>query len=109
MFFLSNILTITNPEISSTNGTSIFISFCSFGFKTICSFARKGINLFKKLEHDSHEFILPSNLNIFFMPSTKSMFSCISDTSVKISNLWPCISITIGIMNNTLTNCPFPT
>ena len=40
--FLSNILTITNPEISSTNGASIFINFCSF--------AKNGINLFKKLK-----------------------------------------------------------
>ena len=33
--FLSNILTIANPEISSTNGASIFINFCSFGFSTV--------------------------------------------------------------------------
>ena len=51
--FLSNILTIANPEISSTNGASIFINFCSFGFKIVCYFAKKGINLFKKLKHDS--------------------------------------------------------
>ena len=44
----------------------------------------KGIDLFKKLKHDSHEFIMPSNSNIFFMPDTRSMFLCISDTNVKI-------------------------
>ena len=97
--FLSNILTIANPEISPTNGASIFINFCSFGFSTIFSFAKKGIDLFKKLKHDSHEFIIPSYLNIFFIPNTRSVFSCISDTSVKISNLWPYISIIIGMMN----------
>ena len=107
--FLSNILTIANLEISSTNGASIFTNFCSFGFKTICSLGKKGINLFKKLKHDSHKFIMPSNSNIFSMPKTKLTFSCISYTNVKISNLWPCISITIGIINNTLTNCSFPT
>ena len=40
------------------------------------------------------------------MPKTKSMFLCISDTNVKFSNLWLCISITTGIINK---NCPFPT
>ena len=87
----------------------MFINFCSFGFKTICSFVKKDTDLFKKLKHDSHEFIMTSNSNIFFMPNTRSTFSCISDTNVKILNLWPCISITIGIMNKMLTNCPFPT
>ena len=60
------------------------------------------------LENQS-KFIEPSNWNIFFIPRTKSPFSCISDTNVKISNPWPCISIPIGMINNTLTNCPFPT
>ena len=45
--FLSNILAIANPEIDSTNDASIFINFCSFSFSTICSFAKKGIDLFK--------------------------------------------------------------
>ena len=67
------------------------------------------IFLGSKLKHDSHEFIMPSNSNIFFMPNTRSAFSCISDTNVKIMNLWPYISTTIGTVNNTLTNCPFPT
>ena len=52
---------------------------------------------------------MPSYSKMFFVPNTKSTFSCISDTKVKISNLWPHISIIIGMMNNTLTNCPFPT
>ena len=54
---LSHILTI---NISSTNGTSIFINFHSFGFNIICSFAKRGIDLFKKLKHDSHVIIMPS-------------------------------------------------
>ena len=77
---------MANPQISSTNGASIFINFC-FGFKTICSLGKKGIDLFKQLKHDSHTFIMPSHPNIFLMPNTKSTFSCISDTNVKISNL----------------------
>ena len=85
--FLSNILAITNLEISSTNGAPIFINICSFGYSTICSFARKGIDLFKKLKHDFLEFIMPPNSTIFFMPNTRSTFSCICDTNVKILNL----------------------
>ena len=38
--FLSNILTIANPEISSTKGASIFISLCSSGFKTMFSLGK---------------------------------------------------------------------
>ena len=36
------------------------------------------------------------------MPNTKSTFSCISETNVYISNLWSCISIIVGMKNNTL-------
>ena len=91
------------------NDASTFINFCSFGFKTICSLEKNGINMLKKLKHDSHEFIIPSNSNILLMPNTKFTFSCISDTNVKILNLWSCTSIIIGMMNTTLMNCPFPT
>ena len=76
-----------NPEISSTKGASIFISLCSFGFKTTSSLGKRANDLFRKLKHDPQEFIIPSYSNIFFMPKTKSTFSCISDTNVKISNL----------------------
>ena len=77
--------------------------------KTICALRKNGINLFKNLKHDSHEFIILSNANMFLMPNTKSTFSCISETNVRMSNLWPCLSIIIGMMNNTLTKCPFLT
>ena len=43
----------TNPEISSTKGASIFINLCSFGIKTICPLGKKGIDLFRKLKHDT--------------------------------------------------------
>ena len=33
--FLSRILIIANPDISSINGTSTFINLCSFGFNTM--------------------------------------------------------------------------
>ena len=80
-------LSMAIPEVSSTNGASIFINFCSFGFRTNDSLGQKGIDLFKKLKHDSCEFIMPSNSNIFLIPKTKSTFSCISHTNVNILNL----------------------
>ena len=107
--FLSNTFIIANPDISSINGASTFINLCSFGFNTTHSFGKIGMDLFRKLKQQSHEFITPSNSNILLIHNTKSTFSCISDTNVNILNLCPCMSTIISIMNNTLTNCPFPT
>ena len=107
--FLSSTLIIANPDISSINGASTFTNLCSFGFNTVHSFGKIGMDLFKKLKQHSHKFITPSNSNIFLIHRTKSMFSCISDTKVYILNICPCISTIIGNMNNTLMNCPFPT
>ena len=84
---MSNILTIPKSEISSINGASILINFCSFGFKTNFSFRNRGMDLVKKLKQHSHEFITPSNSNIFLIPKTRSTFLCISDTKVYTSNL----------------------
>ena len=107
--FFSNTLIIANPDILSINGASTFINLCSFGLYTMHSFGKISMDLFKKLKQQSHEFMKPSNSNIFLIPKPRSTFSCISDTRVYTSNLCPCMSIIIGIMNNTLTNCPFPT
>ena len=106
---LSNTFFKANPGILSINGVSTFISFCYLGFSTKHSFGEIGKDLFKKLKQQSHEFITPSNSNIFLIPRTKSMFSCISDTRVYILNLCLCISIIIDIMNKMLVNCPFST
>ena len=86
---ISKILTIAKPDISSTNGASTLSNFCSFSFKIILSLGNKGIDIFKKLKQHSHEFIIPSYLNMFLIPRTRSIFSCISDTQVYTSNLWP--------------------
>ena len=107
--FLSCTLIKANPDISSIYGASTLINFCSFGFNTIHSFGKSGKYLFQKLKQQSYKFMTPSNSNIFLIPKTKSMFLCISDTKVYILNRCPCISTIIGIMNNTLMNCPFPT
>ena len=106
---LSSILIIASPDISSMNGASTFISFCSFGFSNMHSFGKIGKDLFRKFKQQSQEFITPSSSNIFLIPRTRSMFSWFSDTSMYISNLCQCMSICMGIMNKMLTNCPFPT
>ena len=107
--YLLNILIMAKANVSSMNGGSTFINFCSSGFNTMYSFGKIGIDLFKKLKQQSHELAVPSSWNIFLIPKPKSTFSCILDTNVYISNLCPCISTIIGIMNKTLMNCPFCT
>ena len=106
---LCSILTIASPDISSMSGTATFINFCSFGFNIICSLGKNCRDLFKKLKQQSHEFLIPSNSKMFLIPRTKSMFSWISDIRVYISNLFPCVSIMIGIVSKSLTNCAFHT
>ena len=68
-----------------------------------------GKDLFKKLKQHSHELNIPSSSKTFLIPKTKSMFSWISDTNVYTSNLWPAISMIMGIIKITLTYCPLPT
>ena len=105
---LCGTLVIANPDILPVNGASTFISYCSFGFITIHSFGKTGKDLCRKLKQQSCEFMAPSNSNIFLILETMSTFLCISDTKVYISNLCPCMSTIIGILNKTLTNCLFP-
>ena len=104
---LSSTLIIASPDILSINGASTFISFFSFGFNTIHSFEKIDKDMFRKLKKQSHEFMTPSNSNIFFIPRTRSTFSCISDTKVYIWNLCPCLSTIFGFMNKTLMNFSF--
>ena len=47
--FLSNILIITNPDISSIYDACTFIKLCSFGCITACSSGKNGMHQFKKL------------------------------------------------------------
>ena len=63
---------MANPNISSMNGASTFINFCSLDFNMMCSLGKNGIDLLKKLKQQSYEFIMPSDSNIFLIPKTKS-------------------------------------
>ena len=93
--FLGSTLIIANPDISSMKGASTFINLYSFGFNTMHSFRKIGKDLFKKLKQQSHEFITPSNSKIFFIPKTKSTFSCISDTKIYILNVHVCLLLLV--------------
>ena len=64
---------------------------------------------FRKLKQHSCKLIKPSNSNTFLIPKTISTFSQILDTNVYISNLWPGISIIIGITKSMFTYCPLLT
>ena len=106
--FMSRSFVIAIPDISSIKGTSKTIHFSSLCFTWTFSFGKNGMDLFRKLKQESHESITPSSSNTFLIPRTRSTFSCISDTNVKISNLCFCIVITTGMTNNTLTYCLLP-
>ena len=97
------------PDSSSMKGASLMTIFCDVGAISTVVTGKNGIDLLRKLKHESLESITPSNLKMFFIPITKSTLSWISDTKVKILNLCPCMSTITGITNNTLTYCPFPT
>ena len=72
--FLSTTLIIANPDTPSINDMFTFINPCSFSFNTMSSFGKIGTDIFVKLKHQSHEFITPSNSNVFLIPKTKSTF-----------------------------------
>ena len=62
-------------EISSEKGDSTFTIFHSPGLMITFSFGNNGSNLFKKLKQHSHKLNMPSNLNIFLIPNTRSTLS----------------------------------
>ena len=62
---VSNSFVMAIPDISSKKGASIVMSFWSFGFTSTSSLAKNGIDLFKKLKHESLEPITPSSSNRF--------------------------------------------
>ena len=84
-------------------------NFVIFWFYFNLSFWEKGIDLFRKLKQEFRVSITPSSSKRFLIPNTRSTFSCISKTNVKISNLWLWTVIITGMTNSTPTYCPLPT
>ena len=100
---MSNNFIIAIPDISSINGASVMTNLCSFGFISIFPLGKNGMDLYRKLKQESHESITPPSSKIVLIPKTKSTFSCISQTRVKISNLWLYMFIFTGILYSTPT------
>ena len=63
------------PDSSLMKGTSMMTIFCDVSAISIVITGKKGIDLLRKLKHESHELITPSNWKMFFIPMTKSMLS----------------------------------
>ena len=57
------------PDNSLMKGASMVTIFCDVDT------GKNGIDLLRKLKHESHESITPSNSKIFFIPITKSTLS----------------------------------
>ena len=93
---MSKIFTMPIPDNSSTKGASIITVFCVFGTISTVVTGKNGIDLLRKLKHESCKSITTSNSKLFFIPMTRSTLSWILDTKVKILNLCPCICVTFG-------------
>ena len=63
------------PDSSLMKGASMMTIFCDVGTISIVDTGKNGIDLLRKLKHESHKLITPSNSKIFFIPMTKSMLS----------------------------------
>ena len=63
------------PDTSSMKGASMVTIFCDAGTISTVVTGKNGIDLLRKLKHESHESITPSNSKIFFIPMTKSTLS----------------------------------
>ena len=85
--FMSKSFIITIPDYSSTNRASTTTIFCTFGWISVFSLGKNRMDLFRKLKQELHESITPSSSKTFLIPKTKSTFTWISETRVKLSNL----------------------
>ena len=72
---MSKIFTMAIPDSSSMKGASITTIFCVFGTISTAVTGENGMGLLRKLKQESHESIMPSSSNIFFIPITKSTLS----------------------------------
>ena len=73
--FMSKTFTMAIPDNSSIKGASTTTIFCDFGAIPTVVTGKNGIDLLRKLKHEFHKSIMPSNLKIFFIPMTNSMLS----------------------------------
>ena len=71
--FMSKIFTMAIPDSSSMKGASMMTIFCDVGMISTVVTGKNGIDLLRKLKHESHESITASNSKMLFIPMTKSM------------------------------------
>ena len=62
-------------DSSLMKGASMMTIFCDVGAISTVDAGKNGIDLLRKLKHESHELITPSNSKMFFIPMTKSTLS----------------------------------
>ena len=73
--FMSKIFTMAIPDNSLMKGASTMTIFCDVGTISTVNTGKNGIDLLRKLKHESHKSITPSNSKMFFIPMTKSTLS----------------------------------
>ena len=87
VFAPCTIFTIATPDNCSGNGAAIFTYLLQPGYRVNDSSGKMGIALFRNLNSECLALCSPSTSCMFFIPKTRSISSCISDTKVNISNL----------------------
>ena len=65
---MSKIFTMAIPDNSSIKAASMMTIFCDVGTISIVDTGKNGIDLLKKLKHESRESITPSNLKCYSFP-----------------------------------------
>ena len=63
------------PDSSSIKGASMMTISCDVGMTSTVNTWKNGMDLLRKLKHESHESITPSNSKMYFIPMTKSTLS----------------------------------
>ena len=63
------------PDTSLMKGASMMTIFCDVGMISTVDTGKNGIDLLRKLKHESQKSITPSSSKIFFIPMTKSTLS----------------------------------
>ena len=66
--FMSKIFTMAIPDSSLMKGASMMTIFCDAGAISTVDTGKKGIDLLRKLKHESRESITTSNSKCFSFP-----------------------------------------
>ena len=107
---MSKIFTMAIPDNSSTKVASIITIFCVFGAISTVVTGKNGIDLLRKLKHESLESITLSNSKMFFHSHNQIYIVMnFGYQSKNFKSMSMYMSIITGITKSMLTYCPFPT